>query len=264
MPYPFPGMNPYLEQPAFWSSVHSRLIVALADAVAPQILPNYYIEVETRTYSEDTELLIGIPDAVFLTKPKTEKLPRSASPAVALQNRPQIVQIPISSEVKERYLEVCDTATNSVVTVIELLSPVNKRSGKGRATYEDKRQKILESTAHLVEIDLLRAFAPMPLRQNNIPWDYRILISRSEQRPDANLYGFNLPEPIPYFPLPLKNPEESIAPLAPPVIAINLQNILEALYDRAGYEYRIDYQQPVPSPTLSPENQAWIAQLQIS
>jgi hypothetical protein len=102
----------------------------------------------------------------------------------------------------------------------------------------------------------LRAFDPMPLRQDNIPWDYRILISRSEQRPDADLYGFNLPEPIPYFPLPLKNPEESIA--------INLQNILEALYDRAGYEYRIDYQQPVPPPDLSPESQAWIAQLQIS
>jgi Protein of unknown function (DUF4058) len=266
MPYPFPGMNPYLEQPAFWSSVHSRLIVALADAVAPQILPHYYIEVETRTYSEDTELLIGIPDAVVLTKATSEKSPQifSNGSGIALQNRPQTVQLPISSEIKERYLEVRDIATNSVVTVIELLFPVNKRPGKGRATYEDKRQKILESTAHLVEIDLLRAFDPMPLRQDNIPWDYRILISRSEQRPDADLYGFNLPEPIPYFPLPLKNPEESIAPLAPPVIAINLQNILEALYDRAGYEYRIDYQQPVPPPDLSPESQAWISQLQIS
>jgi Protein of unknown function (DUF4058) len=125
-----------------------------------------------------------------------------------------------------------------------------------RTTYEDKRQKILESTSHLVEIDLIRAFTPMPLRQDNISWNYRILISRSEQRPQADLYGFNLPEPIPCFPLPLKNPEENIE--------VNLQNILEALYDRAGYEYRIDYQQPVPPPTLSPENQTWIAQFQIS
>ncbi len=253
MPYPFPGMNPYLEQPAFWSSVRSRLIVALADAVAPQILPHYYIEVETRTYSEDTELLIGIPDAVVLTKAAAAKSPLAVSPSVALQNRPQIVQIPIDSEVKERYLEVRDTATNSVVTVIEILSPVNKRPGKGRATYEDKRQKILESTAYLVEIDLLRAFAPMPLLQDNIPWDYRILISRSEQRPQADLYGFNLSEPIPFFPLPLKNSEEGIE--------VNLQKILEALYDRAGYEYRIDYQQPIPPPALSPANQAWIAQI---
>ncbi|MGB8699594.1 MAG: DUF4058 family protein [Thermosynechococcaceae cyanobacterium] len=50
MPSPFPGMDPYLEQLAFWSSFHSRCIVALADAIAPQILPKYYIiEAETRT-----------------------------------------------------------------------------------------------------------------------------------------------------------------------------------------------------------------------
>lgn len=236
-------MNPYLEQPAFWSSVHSRLIVALADAVAPQILPHYYIEVETRTYSEDSELLIGIPDAVVLTQGAVEKSPLATSPAVALQSRPQTVQIPIGLEVKERYLEVRNTVTNSVVTVIELLSPVNKRPGKGRVTYEDKRQKILASTAHLIEIDLLRAFAPMPLQQDNLSWDYRILISRSEQRPQADLYGFNLQEPIPCFPLPLKDPEENIE--------INLQDILEALYDQAGYEYRIDYQQPLLPPALS-------------
>ncbi len=30
MQSPFPGMNPYLEQPAFWSSFHSRLMVAIA------------------------------------------------------------------------------------------------------------------------------------------------------------------------------------------------------------------------------------------
>lgn len=257
MPYPFPGMNPYLEQPAFWSSVHSRLIVALADAVAPQILPHYYIEVETRTYSEDTELLIGIPDAVVLSKTVIDRPSQSfsSSPAIALQNRPQSVQIPIGLEVKERYLEIRDTVTNSVITVIELLSPVNKRPGKGRLAYEDKRQRILESNAHLVEIDLLRAFVPMPLLQDNIPWDYRILVSRSEQRPQADLYGFTLLEPIPCFPLPLKYLEENIE--------INLQKILQSLYDRAGYEYRIDYQQPVPPPALSSANQAWIAQLQI-
>ncbi|MGK7884891.1 MAG: DUF4058 family protein, partial [Crocosphaera sp.] len=27
MPSPFPGMNPYLELPQFWSQVHNRLIV---------------------------------------------------------------------------------------------------------------------------------------------------------------------------------------------------------------------------------------------
>ncbi len=109
---PFPGMNPYLEQPIFWSEFHSRLIVAIADALAPKLLPKYYIGVETRTYLE---------------------------------------------EVKERYLEVRETKTDAVITVIEILSPKNKRKGKGRSVYEQKRHSILGSMSNLVEIDLLRA-----------------------------------------------------------------------------------------------------------
>ena len=31
MDNPFPGMNPYLEQPQLWHQVHNRLIVAIAD-----------------------------------------------------------------------------------------------------------------------------------------------------------------------------------------------------------------------------------------
>jgi hypothetical protein len=69
MPSPFPGMDPYLEQPTFGSAFHSRLIVAIADALAPQLRPRYYIEVETRTYTDtDGELLVGIPDGVVLAR----------------------------------------------------------------------------------------------------------------------------------------------------------------------------------------------------
>jgi addiction module HigA family antidote len=90
--------------------------------------------------------------------------------------------------------------------------------------------------AHPVEIDLLRIADPMPL-QNCQPWDYCILVSRSEARPNADLYGFTLP---------LKHPEE--------FVSIDLQSILQGGDDRAGYDYRIDYQQAVPPPKLSAED----------
>ncbi|NJL46340.1 MAG: DUF4058 family protein [Leptolyngbyaceae cyanobacterium SM2_5_2] len=35
MPSSFPGMNPDLEHPERWSTVHNRLIVALADVLTP-------------------------------------------------------------------------------------------------------------------------------------------------------------------------------------------------------------------------------------
>jgi hypothetical protein len=45
MPSPFPGMDPYLEAPEFWSEVHSRLIVGTADALAPMLRPKYRVAV---------------------------------------------------------------------------------------------------------------------------------------------------------------------------------------------------------------------------
>ena len=167
MPSPFPGMDPNLEQPTFWSSFHFRLIGAMAAQIAPQILPKYYIEVETRTYLEDAEdeLLVGIPDAVVFSASQSCPLPGSTVEVggVALQHCPQSVRLPMGLEVKERYLEVRELETDRVITVTEVLSPKNKHAGKGRSAYEEQRQRILNSTAHLIEIDLLRSDSPMSM-----------------------------------------------------------------------------------------------------
>ena len=40
----FPGMNPYLENPALWSEVHSWLIVELARELNPSLIPKYRAE----------------------------------------------------------------------------------------------------------------------------------------------------------------------------------------------------------------------------
>lgn len=46
MPSPFPGMNPYLENPELWSQVHHRLLNAIAIAIAPPIRPKYRVAIE--------------------------------------------------------------------------------------------------------------------------------------------------------------------------------------------------------------------------
>lgn len=245
MPSPFPGMDPYLEQPIFWAEFHSRLIVAIADALVPSLLPRYYIGVETRTYRDSGELLIGIPDAVILSaKGQQQDFPAQdqtaqdqtiSSTYVATKIKPQEVTLPVSSEVKERYLEVREAGTDAVVTVIEVLSPKNKRKGDGRVAYEAKRQRILDSASHLVEIDLLRSDTPMAMQGADSLSDYRILVSRSEFRPKAELYGFTVQEEIPSFPLPLKLPSE--------MVPVDLQAIVQSIYERGGYSIRINYQQ---------------------
>ena len=72
MPSPLPGMGPFWEHPAFWPSLHSRFMVALADAIEACLsseyseYSEYYVEVEAQTYLDDGDdsLLIGASDVV--------------------------------------------------------------------------------------------------------------------------------------------------------------------------------------------------------
>ena len=250
-------MDPYLEQPTFWSSFHSRLIVALADALAPQLRPRYYVEVETRTYTDTPdggELLVGIPDAVVLagrpTPANSEPRGGTRGGMIAVQPLPQQVTLPIPTETKERYLEIREVGSDAVITVIEVLLPKNKRLGQGRTFYENKRQQILASGSHLVEIDLLRGDAPLPMQGVVQLADYHILVSRSEQRPQADLYAVTVRDRLPNFPLPLKEPEEAVL--------VDLSAIVQGVYDRASYDLRIDYTQLPPPPAFSEADQAWM------
>ncbi len=141
--------------------------------------------------------------------------------------------------------------TGTVVTVVEVLSPRNKRSGEGRVKYDIKRQNIINSTANLVEIDLLRTGEPK-LVAGGVPSDYRILVSRATRRPAADLYPFSLRDTIPRFPLPLQQGDEEPT--------INLDWILDRVYEEAALSLAIDYtQQPVP--LVSDGDFAWIQSL---
>ncbi|MCC3457036.1 DUF4058 family protein [Microcoleus sp. PH2017_08_TRC_O_A] len=247
MANPFPGMNPYLESPGFWSSVHNRLIVAIADWLTPQLLPKYLVDIEQRIYqiSGEDALLIGIPDVTIQQTP-TRRTESDSNVAVAAPPAKSLkVTIPLPLELKETYLQVVEIETKQVVTVIEVLSPANKRPGKGREMYEKKREKVFGSCSHLVEIDLLRSYQPLPVFGNEIEASYRILVSRANQKPLGDLYLFNLPDTIPCFPLPLRAGD--VEPI------VDLQALLNIVYDRAAYDFRIDYTaEPVP-PLAEPD-----------
>lgn len=249
-------MDPYLEQPAFWSSFHSRVIVAIADVIEARLEPQYYVEVETRTYysDDDNSVLIGIPDAIVVSSQPSD-LPAdnatsTSESTVAVKLRPQQVTVPVPVEVNERYLEIRELATGVVITAIEVLSPKNKRPGKGRIAYEEKRSAFLGSLTHLVELDLLRSGEPMTMKGSVPATGYRILISRSTRRPVADLYSFTVREPLPTFPVPLKRGEQELF--------LPLQQVVDGVYERARYQSRLNYHQPPPLPPLSEADQQWL------
>ena len=83
MPSPFPGMNPYLENPYFWPEIHHWLIIEMARLLSPQLRPKYIVSVEVRVYeSIDDSVTVGIPD-VMLLQPQTTTYSTTSNVAVA-------------------------------------------------------------------------------------------------------------------------------------------------------------------------------------
>jgi hypothetical protein len=247
---PFPGMNPYLERPSLWPDVHLNLIHAVQLLLTQALAPHYYVAAEERTYiaAVDPLTFVGRPDVAVVGTPITGTT--LSSPTAS--SGPIPVLVPVSDEVRERYLEIRESRTDRVITVIEILSPTNKLPGQGRANYEEKRRIVLDSATHLVEIDLLRLSEPLPAHPL-IRSDYRVLVSRSWERPRSFLYSFQLPDPIPDVPVPLQQGEDE------PLLRLN--PLLHQIYAEVRYDLRIDYTASPPDPSLDAETLAWVDQL---
>lgn len=255
MPTPFPGMDPYLERRGIWEQVHTDLIVSIRRFLTPLVRPHYHVGIEERTYlavlpPEDQGA--GIPD-VFLTASHRHAggTPMTSTRATPTDVQPVVAELPMPEEIHERYLEIRTVPEQQVITVIEILSPSNKLGREGREQYERKRLQVLGSLTHLVEIDLLRGGQPLPMKVLGQS-DYRLLVSRSQHRPRADVYLFGVRDVIPAVPVPLRPGASE------PVLPLNM--LLHELYDQGGYDLIIDYQQP-PPPPLSEADKEWARQL---
>jgi len=242
----FPGMDPYLEHPSLWPDVHNSLIAAIRDDLSPKLAPRYYVGLERRAYlmKPDDIALIGRPDLAIIphsARPVPQALPLAGAGVLT-------VDVPMREEVSENYLEVREVFTGKLVTVIELLSPANKLHPEGREQYERKRGHIFLSYTNLVELDLLREGQPMAVIGPPVVSDYRILVSRGLERPHAQLLPFTIRQPIPSFHVPLLPGDKE------PLLALTA--ILHALYSRARFDLRLDYNLP-PVPPLREEDAEW-------
>lgn len=257
MPSPFPGMDPYIEAQA-WEDFHARWNLVLSDSLVPRLRPRYYVRVERRVFLErmdDDCVRVIVPDAVVaetLAEPWSEyaENPAPAETATATMMAPVRCRLPRGYEKRETFLTIRDVSTNRVVTVIETLSPENKRVGSvGRSKYLRKRRAIIESTTHLVEFDLLRGGQRLPMVDPLPAGDYFAIVSRGGAL-DADVYAWPIRRRLPIIPIPLAKRD--------PDVPIDLQEVFTNAYDRAGYDYTLDYRRP-PEPAPVPIDAKWIA-----
>lgn len=254
MPSPFPGMDPYLEDPNIWPGVHQRLITYIADELHPHVRPRYHARIGERLYVVTSQRAV-YPDVTVVERTLRERAPAGVAAAPPTLTADDPVTIAISeAEYREPFVEIIHNASGDVVTVIEVLSPANKTTGPGREQYRQKQQEVLGSEAHLVEIDLLAEGAPTVAPPPAIlaqldPFHYLISVNRHPARNRFELYPFPLPERLPRPRIPLRAPD--------PDVVLDLPAVFTRCYDNGGYADFVDYGQPPPVP-LSDAEHVWI------
>jgi len=243
-------MNPYLEQATVWQDFHHRLIAMAADSLGSQLLPRYFVKIEEHLYvhemDENDRPFAGRADVAV-----SEGAEFPATPGLAaVLDAPARVRVPTTFDFERTaFLEIRDRNRAQLITIIELLSPSNKLKERDREQFLAKREQLLESTTNLIAIDLLRGGPRLPWKALS-PCDYYVVVSQASERPEAGFWPLRLRDPLPVIPVPL-------APGDPPA-SLNLKQILDRVYDSAGYGFYI--YRSAPEPALSAEDAAWAQQ----
>jgi hypothetical protein len=249
-------MDPYLEAPWIWPDVHHELISQIRAALNPNLRPGYVARVELRVYISDDDdpgRTALVPDLRVEKNPKRiGPRKRKAEPVLA-GPEPLIVPTLMDEEIEEAFLKIIHVESQDLVTLLEVLSPTNKiRGSRGRASFMAKRHEIMNTEVHWVEIDLLRGGVPSvtdpPLR----PSDYRILVSRGDQRTRTRYWPVSVRQPLPVIPIPLRGKE--------PEVPLDLGAVFREAYDRAAYDASVDYHK-APQPSLEGDDAKWAREL---
>lgn len=248
---PFLGMNPYLENPQLWRGFHTNLASEIAAQLTLQLADSYaaLVEVDLVIASIHNDNKRDLrPDTVIIdSSASTTSLPVATMVASAPTARREVLEI-LPEKVRRVVIKLAET--NEVVTLIEILSPTNKR-GEGLVKYRQKRHDILLSDTHLVEIDLLRSgIRPgKEVDEADLAFDYALVVNRTGLKRISDIWHVTLDNPLPNLPIPLLYPDEDVV--------LNMTQLIEQVMVRYSFTRVIDYDKPIPNPKLRPEIAQW-------
>jgi len=243
----FPGMDPFLEAQE-WEDFHTTFNTVLREYLGPSLEPNYLVRVERRVYVEAVGVEPETMRRADIAVVAVDSGPPSGLRSHGVGNMTAECELPMPIERQETYLVIRDRETMKVVTVIEVLSPSNKRrNGDGRREYLTKRTEILSSPTHLVELDLLRGGMRLPVVGSLPPGDFYAIISRVKRRPRCEVYAWTLLDQLPSIPIPLKQGDEDAA--------VPLQEVFDTVYQRARYDLSVKYDATLDPPLNEAELQ---------
>lgn len=255
MPSPFPGMDPFLEAQGKWEDFHNKLLGDMERHLAQILPPRYAVRLGERSYidflepeTEHSGQHLFKPDLGI--KSSQGNSGHSSQTSILEQTAVDMEGL-VETEFREIFIEIRDMDPGlRLVTGIEVLSPSNKRPGTvGWYQYERKRKAFLEGHANLVEIDLLRGGARMPMKGAWPDSPFYVMVLRKENAPQVKVWPAHFREPLPDIPIPLAPPDADLA--------LPLQPLVHGIYERSRYEREINYGQSL-RPPLAPEEKGWV------
>jgi hypothetical protein len=256
MPSQFPGMDPFIEGQK-WRDFHTEFTTAVRAHLGPLLLPRYVVVIEEHvflTHPSEEDSSERWPDVFVLEQENAPPLTGAGGgTAIAVAIAPVTLTLPATRHERQPYLTILDREKGDVVTVLEVLSPTNKSTeGNGHRQYLEKRDEIVESPAHLVELDLLRGGRRLPTVEPQPPGDYYAFVSRRWERPRVDVYAWPLRHVLPPILIPLARED--------PEVTLDLQAAFTTAYDRALYAHSLNYRREV-EPPLSEMDAAWVREL---
>lgn len=222
MPSPFPGMDPYLEDPKAWPKFQHHLVAAVYQILLPSLVDRYRARVVTRQYVAEVPLFTSV----------------------------------LRETHSEEYIEVRARADGRLVTVVDVVSLANRTTPAGRAAYLATRAEAIAACAGIVEVDLVTQGKPLlDFDRSGLPaYDYSITVTRGGSPERYEVYATPLRERLKKFKLPLAADDRDTV--------LDLQICVSRAYDQGSVGRLVHYSGPLPADVrLTDEARHWVVSL---
>lgn len=205
MTCPFPGMDPYLESGEHWPVFQTGMVAGLIEVLQPSLGERYRIRPAVRNYVEEVVLFTSVQ----------------------------------REEHNEEYVEIRQRSSDRLVTVVDLISPTNRTTTKGRQEYKSHRETMRKQGANVIELELvLQGTTCLDISTEGLPeFDYAVCVCRARQQDRFEIYTTTLRKRLPRIRLPLATDDRDLI--------VDLQAVFGRCYDR-HFDGRIDYSKPPP------------------
>jgi Protein of unknown function (DUF4058) len=201
MSSPFPGMNPYLEEPAIWPLFHQQLITALYQILLPGLVDRYRSRLVPRQYVCEMPLFTSV----------------------------------VREEHREETIEIRHRSDGRLITLIDVVSPANKATESGRQAYLQRRRSALAEHANLAEIDLVlqgKMMVDYPV-EDLAERDYGVVVTRANQPNRPDHYPCPLQKRLPKFRLPMAGDDKEVI--------VDLHTTFLRSFEQGSFAEQLDY-----------------------